>query len=95
MVELVQVCILKGNASMVLIHVDAEFILNVLHSEVLSERTELVVDVLVVSRLVAPFLFEHEESFLQNMFRTHITGIYGRRESEEGLFYLHAGALNS
>ena len=95
MVELIEISILKGNASMVLVNVDAKFVLNMLHSQVLSQRAELVINVFVVSSLITPFLLQHEESFFQNMLRTHITGIYSRSESEEGLFYLHGGTLNS
>lgn len=63
LVKLVEVSVLKSNAGVRLVDIDAEFILNVLHSQVLSERTELIIDVLIVRRLTAPFLHEHGQSF--------------------------------
>lgn len=69
LVKLVQICAFKANPRVSFVNFHGKLILNALDSHVLSDRAQLVVDVLVVSFLSAPLLSHHFQSFLQNVLR--------------------------
>lgn len=58
LVELVKISLVKGDTSMSFVDLNHEVILNSLHGEVLSKRSELVVEVEIVGCFIFPFGLE-------------------------------------
>lgn len=58
LVELVKISLVKGDTSMSFVNLNHEVILNSLHGEVLSKRSELVVEVEIVGCFIFPFGLE-------------------------------------
>jgi hypothetical protein len=56
LVKLVKVRIFKGYAGMGFVNVDAEVVGDMLNSEVLSQRAELIINVLIISSFVSLLL---------------------------------------
>lgn len=94
LVKLVQICLFQGDARVRFVHLDAKLILNPLYSQVLSQRSELVIHIDVVCRLLIPFGFQKFQRLLEHRLWPHLRWIGCLRKSEVMLFYHRASTFD-
>jgi hypothetical protein len=91
LVELVEVGHLQRDASMGLVNLNGQVVLNALHGHVLANRPQLVVYVTVCGGL-----FHHKFQCLpQDALRPHVHRVWRRDESIVGLLKSLAGAFDN
>lgn len=95
LVELIQVGFFERDPSVSLINFNTKIILDALYGQILAQRPELVINVLVVCTLPSPLGLEHLEGLHENSFRAHLAWIGGLSQAEVRLLNSHACALNA
>ena len=94
LVELVEVSHLQRDASMGLVYLNGQVVLDALHGHVLANRPQLVVYVTVCGGLLLP-LFHHKFQCLpQDALGPHVHRVWRRDESIVGLLKSLAGAFD-
>lgn len=94
LVELVEVGHLQRDASVGLVRLNGQIVLDALHGHVLANRPQLVVYVTVCGGLLLPLLHHKFQCLPQDALRPHISRVWRRDESIVGLLKSLAGAFD-
>ena len=78
-----------------LTYFNTKIILDPLHGQVLPQRAELVINVLVVGALLVPLGFQHAEGLHQHRLRAHLARIGCLGQSEVRLLNSHARSFDA
>lgn len=94
LVKLVEVGLGQSDARMCLVNFHTEVVLDPLNCQILPQRTELIIDVQIVSGLVFPFAFKKLQSLLQHWLWTNLARIRSGCQSEIVLLNHSASTLD-
>ena len=74
-------------------YLNTKVILDALDCEILTERTELVIDILIVSFLLGPLGHKHSQGFLEHGLWADFTWVRSRGQAEVRLLDSRASSL--
>lgn len=94
LVELIHITSIKRDFHILLIHTHSKRVSDVLNQQILTNRSELLRNIDVLSPLVLEFSEEHAQGFFEDVFWPHCGGVWLAGESQILLFELRTSPLH-